>query len=392
MRRILWVVSIFVLVVSGSALAQHQFVYTNDNASPQTTGAPNTVSAFRVNSDGSLTLLSGSPFATGGNGSNGGTVSAYDIAIVPRPTSAGASLALLYAVNQGDGTISAFNINPGTGNITLRGAPFLIDGLSGDFSITPNPAGTLLFVTNDSTTVIHVYAISPAGVLSQISGSPFETGNSWRGLKVTANGQYLVAGETSGNGGVGVFGIGRNGSLTAVPGSPFPGSGPSSGVTVNCAGNLAFRIDQNQAIDVYHMTLNGALTPVAGSPFETVTGYNSGVALSPNNRFLFVTDPFGNNGASDISSFAVSNGGSLTPAPGSPYPALFGPGGVAATTTSQDGKYLYSYGFVYAQVDVQRIAANGSLTEVGDFITTGQGAAGSGMGIASFPPPACVPQ
>jgi 6-phosphogluconolactonase (cycloisomerase 2 family) len=160
-------------------------------------------------------------------------------------------------------------------------------------------------------------------------------------------------------------------------------------VTVNCAGNLAFHIDQNQAIDVYHMTPTGALTPVAGSPFETVTGYNGGVALSPNNRFLFVTDPFGNDG---ISSFAVSNGGSLTPAPGSPYPALAGLDGPAATTTSQDGKYLYSYGFVYAQVDVQRIAANGSLTEIGSFETTGQGAAGAGMGIASFPPPACVPQ
>lgn len=394
MRRPMWVISIFVVLgVASSAWAQHQFVYTNDNASPQTTGAPNTVSAFRVNSDGSLTLLSGSPFATGGNGSNGGAVSANDIAVVPRLQSTTSGSSLLYAVNQGDGTVSAFRINPGTGNLTpLPGSPFLIDGLSGDFSITANPAGTLLFATNDSTTVIHVYAVSSTGSLAQIAGSPFETGNSWRGLKVTANGQLLAAGETSGNGGVGVFRIGQSGSLAAILGSPFPGSGPSSGVTVNCAANLAFHIDQDQAIDVYNMGSNGVLSPVAGSPFETVTGYNSGVVLSPNNRFLFVTDPFGSNGASDISSFSVSNGGSLTPSPGSPYPALFGPGGVAATTTSQDGKYLYSYGFVYAQVDVQRIAANGSLTEVGDFITTGQGAAGSGMGIASFPPPACISQ
>jgi 6-phosphogluconolactonase len=385
-RKSLWLV-IFALLIAASAFAQHQFVYTNDNASPATTGAPNTVSAFRANSDGSLTLLAGSPFATGGNGSNGGSISADDIAIVPRTS----SLSLLYAVNQGDGTISAFTINPGTGNLTLlAGSPFLIDGLSGDFSIAPSPNGAFLFVTDDSATVIRAYSISATGTLSEIHGSPFQTGNSWRGLKVTANGRFLLAGETSGNGGVGVFSIGSNGSLRAVSGSPFAGSGPSSGVTVNCSGSLAFHIDNQQAIDVYNMSSNGSLKPVAGSPFQTVTGFNAGLTLSPNNQFLFVTDPFGNNGASDISSFVVGNGGALTPAPGSPYPALFGPGGVAATTTSNDGKYLYSYGFVYAQVDVQRIAPNGSLTEVGDFITTGQGAAGSGMGIATFPAPVCV--
>jgi len=385
-RKSLWLV-ILALLVTASAFAQHQFVYTNDNASPATTGSPNTVSAFRANSDGSLTLLAGSPFATGGNGSNGGTISANDIAIVPRTS----SLSLLYAVNQGDGTISAFTINPGTGNLTLlAGSPFLIDGLSGDFSIAPSPNGAFLFATDDSTTVIRAYSISATGTLSEIPGSPFQTGNSWLGLKVTANGRFLLAGETSGNGGVGVFSIGPSGSLSAVSGSPFAGSGPSSGITVNCSGSLAFHIDNQQAIDVYNMSSNGSLNPVAGSPFQTVTGFNAGLTLSPNNQFLFVTDPFGNNGASDISSFAVGNGGALTPAPGSPYPALFGPGGVAATTTSNDGKYLYSYGFVFAQVDVQRIAANGSLTEVGDFITTGQGAAGSGMGIATFPPPVCA--
>ena len=386
MRRSLFLVNLFALLVAASAFAQHRFVYTNDNASPYTTGAPNTVSAFRANSDGSLTLLAGSPFVTGGNGSNGGSISANDIAIVPRTS----SLSLLYAVNQGDGTISAFTINPGTGNLThLAGSPFLIDGLSGDFSIAPSSNGAFLFVTDDSTTVIRVYSISATGSLSQIQGSPFQTGSSWVGLKVTANGQYLLAGETSGNGGVGVFSIGRDGALSPVAGSPFAGSGRSSGVTVNCSDTLAFHIDNQQAIDVYNMNSSGNLSPVAGSPFQTVTGFNAGLTLSPNNQFLFVTDPFGNNGASDISSFAV-DGGALTPAPGSPYPALFGPGGVAATTTSNDGKYLYSYGFVYAQVDVQRIAANGSLTEVGDFITTGQGAAGSGMGIATSPPPDCV--
>jgi hypothetical protein len=59
--------------------------------------------------------------------------------------------------------------------------------------------------------------------------------------------------------------------------------------------------------DVYNMNPNGSLDPVAGSPFQTVTGYNAGLTLSPNNQFLFVTDPFGNNGASDISNALAAN-------------------------------------------------------------------------------------
>jgi hypothetical protein len=46
--------------------------------------------------------------------------------------------------------------------------------------------------------------------------------------------------------------------------------------------------------------------------------------------------------------------------------------------------------FVYSQVDVQTIAANGALTDLGSFFT-GFAASGSGMGIASFPVPSCSP-
>jgi 6-phosphogluconolactonase (cycloisomerase 2 family) len=378
------------LIVSTSSWAQSSFVYTNDNASPQTTGAPNSVSAFRVNSDGTLSLLPGSPFTTGGNGSNGGRIAANDITIVqPAGSAADVKLPVLYAVNQGDGTISAFRISTSTGNLSpLHGSPFLIDGPpGGDYSIAASPNAALLFVTNDSTTVIRIYSISPAGTLSQIQGSPFETSINWLGLKVTADGRFLLAGEATGNN-VGVFRIARNGSLSAVAGSPFPGSGHSAGVTANCGGNLAFHIDTAHDVDVYSMDSNGTLSPVPGSPFLTVNGFNAGLALSPNNQFLFVTDPFGNNGSSNISAFAVGQDGTLSPVPGSPFPAAFGPGGVAATTTSRDGKFLFSYMFVFSQVDVQMIGADGALTDLGSFFT-GLAASGSGMGIASFPAPSC---
>jgi len=380
-------------LVTATSLAQNQYVYTNDNASPATTGAPNTVSAFITNADGTLTLLPGSPFQTGGNGSNGGRLAAYDITIVSRTRDAASTPSfaanLLYAVNQGDGTLSAFQIDPASGNLTaLAGSPFLIDGPpGGDYSITTSPDGRHLFIVNDATTVIRVYTIAPNGTISPIASSPFETGTNWLGLKITADGKFLIAGEVSRNN-VGVFRIAPSGSIIPVAGSPFPGSGQSSGVTATCDASMAFHIDNNQHVDAYKMTPDGALRPVPHSPFLTSTGFNSGLTLSPNNHFLFVSDPFGDNGASNISAFTVRPNGALSPVPGSPFPASFGPGGVAAATTSADGRYLYSYMFVYSQVDVQIIAANGALTDLGSF-STGFAASGSGMGIASFPVPSC---
>jgi 6-phosphogluconolactonase (cycloisomerase 2 family) len=382
-------------VLTATALAQNQYVYTNDNASPATTGAPNTVSAFITNADGTLTLLPGSPFQTGGNGSNGGRLAAYDITIVSRARDAASTPAfvpnVLYAVNQGDGTLAAFRIDPATGNLTaLAGSPFLIDGPpGGDYSITPSPDGRFLFIVNDATTAIRVYTIAPNGTISPIPGSPFETGTNWLGLKVTANGHFLIAGEISGNN-VGVFHIAASGSITPVAGSPFPGSGQSAGVTATCDASLAFHTDNNHEVDSYKITSEGALRPVPHSPFLTTAGFNAGLTLTPNNRFLYVSDPFGNNNSSNISAFAVRPNGALSPVPGSPFTASFGPGGVAAMTTSADGKYLYSYMFVYSQVDVQTIAANGALTDLGSFFT-GFAASGSGMGIASFPVPSCSP-
>ncbi len=388
MKKSFWLVTAIVILVAGS-FGQNRFVYTNDNASPATTGAPNSVSAFQVNPDGTLTLLAGSPFATGGNGTNGGRTSANDIAIVQQGERERPVSSFLYAVNQGDGTLAAFHIDPNTGNLTaLRGSPFFIDGpLGGDYSITASPNGAFLFVVNDATTVIRSYQVLPNGALLQVHGSPFETGTNWLGMKVSGDGRFLVTGEELANN-VGVFNISRFGSLSPVAGSPFPGSGESSGVTVNCGGTLAFHIDFSQDVDVYRMDSNGALTAVTGFPFTTPTGFSQGLTLNPSGDFLYVSDPFGQNNNSYISGFGVAEDGTLTPVPGSPFTASFGPGGVAGITTSQDGKYLYSYMFVFSQVDVQTIAADGTLTDMGSFFT-GLPASGGGMGIASFPPPSC---
>jgi 6-phosphogluconolactonase len=96
------------------AFAQSNFVYTNDN------GTPNTVSGYSVSADGKLSGVPGSPFPTNGSGSPNGTIAISDN--------------LVFASNPGTSDISVFKINPQTGSLTLvNGSPFPTGGFGGSF-------------------------------------------------------------------------------------------------------------------------------------------------------------------------------------------------------------------------------------------------------------------
>src|SRR2546429_9895442 len=99
--------------------AQSTFLYTNNNESP------NTVSAFSVGLGGTLTMVPGSPFLTGGEGS--GLYSASNTATVTIRKK------ILYVSNTGTNNISGFSINTTTGALTpVPGSPFATGG-SGSF-------------------------------------------------------------------------------------------------------------------------------------------------------------------------------------------------------------------------------------------------------------------
>ncbi|HWY21294.1 MAG TPA: beta-propeller fold lactonase family protein [Candidatus Acidoferrum sp.] len=373
------------LFLAASAIAQNQFVYTNNNVSTGINQNPvNSVSAFKIDADGSLTQVKGSPYKTGGAG-GGNSIDPEEIAIATQ-----GNANFLYAANDGSGTISAYAINPVGGSLArVPGSPFLADGApGGDYSLAASPNGQFLFATADTATDIHIYSVGSNGSLSEIAGSPFPTGANSEGLKVTPNGKFLVVGENSLKA-VGVYSIGVSGALTAVAGSPFPASASPFDVEVNCAGNLVFVIDNGSfngsysVIDAYSMSSGGSLTPIAGEPFYNGTSStNGGLALSPNGQFLFVTDTFSN----DISSMSVASDGALSQVAGSPFATSSWTGGVSV---SRSGKFVYSALFTVAQIDGRAVDSTGALTPVpGTPFSTGQAQTGVPT-VITFPPRSC---
>ncbi|HKD13479.1 MAG TPA: beta-propeller fold lactonase family protein [Candidatus Angelobacter sp.] len=362
-----------ILLPAAGALAQNNFVYTDDN------NRPNTVSAFRVADDGSLTLIAGSPFPTGGNG-GGNNVDPQEIT-----TAATGATSFLYAGNNGDGTVSGFLINPQTGTLlAVPGSPFAAGTPNGNFSLTPSPDGQFLFTTDDSAPNIHVFSISSqTGTLSEIAGSPFTIAGQAQGLKVSPNGKFLVAGLRSNNA-VATFAIAANGALTPV--GVFPASGAATAEDVNCKSNRVYNVNAGSTlIDAYQLD-DGVLTPVPGSPFSNGSASGSfGLVLSPSGPFLFASDGFG----SKISSLSIDPNGALHSVPGSPFSSFDWTSQVATTA---DGRFVYAALFAQGAVDAHSASSAGVLAPVpGTPFRTGQSAVGV-VTITTFPAPTCSQQ
>lgn len=365
--------ALFSLMLTTLAVAQNQFVYTNNQSQP------NTITGFLVNSDGSLTQVAGSPFATGANGQNGADQS---LAVTTLPDKN-----YLYAANGADGTISGFRIDPATGNLSrVPASPFITDNQAANYSLAISPDNHFLFMASDESSLIHVFTISPeTGGLRAVPGSPFNFSNPFFALKVSANGQFLFAGVGNQQA-IAVFQISQSGSLSMVPGSPFAGHGAAA-IETNCAGNLVFVTAGD--IDVYSLGADGSLKPIPGSPFPSGSSNGSvDLVLSPSNQFLFVSDSNLFSGSGDVSVLEVSAHGRLSPVKGSPFPVQDVNSGIAITSK---GDFLYTVLFISGEVDGRRVGADGTLTPVPGtpFDTGGHSVAGLVETIATFPAPSC---
>jgi 6-phosphogluconolactonase (cycloisomerase 2 family) len=257
--RLVRVVSLLAVVGFLSSRADAQFLYVNNN------GSPNVISAFHFNSAGTLTPVPGSPFPTGGTGGV-----CFDIGSTRTIHPSGGRL---YATNFGSGNVSGFNI-------------------ANDGSLTPVP------------------------------GSPFpmSAGGNPIGVAASANGQFLFVGRDFFPPGTGidVFQINADGSLTLVPGSPF-GVGGGAGFDVLFDArrkNVISDVNDNE-VSVFTAANTGALVPISGSPFTTPTSNNYKMALGSQGSCLFVAG--GNSGS--VSAMQVARDGSLSNAPGSPVAA-----------------------------------------------------------------------
>ena len=262
------------------------------------------VSAFAVNSSGTLSLVSGSPFPAGA----GAEFLAFD-----------SVHKFLFVSNQGANTVSAFSVNTSTGMLTaVAGSPFATGARP--TGIAADPMGRFVFVANQAADSISVFIIGANGSLSPAPGSPFTAGSPY-GLAVNAVGTVLFANNfpdsmVSDLNTVSSFQIGANGALTPVSGSPFAtansaGFASAIGLAADPSGKFLFVGDHMaQSIVSFNILSTGALTPVsalpAPAPACSVSCHSNPLRLTvhPNEQFVYAT----NVQAGTLSAFKMING------------------------------------------------------------------------------------
>jgi hypothetical protein len=278
-------------------------VYVNDN-----TAGTNTIGAFDRHADGTLTPLQGSPFAAGGAGTGAGIGSQGALQI----TSDGK---YLLAVDAGSNQISVLRIGPDGGLTPVGGGPVSSDG-NEPVSITVH--GSLVYVANagDGGSNYSGFTLNPGGHLRPLAGSTVSLpdGSTPGDVFFNTDGTRLV-GTRVGTSLIDSFVVGRDGRLTAAPGSPFAAEGPGpfgSEFRPTDAGQLfvsnAHGGPGNGSVSAFSDGSDGTLTPIGASPYADNQTAPCWVEISPDGQFLFTV----NTASNSISSYAIAGDGSLS--------------------------------------------------------------------------------
>ena len=201
----------------------------------------------------------------------------------------------LYVANSGSSNISAFAVNVQNGSLTpVTGSPFAAK--SGPSAVATDPGGKFLYVTNKTSGNISAYTINAVtGVLTAVAGSPFTSGTSPVALQVDPSGKFLYA-VNSGSSNVSAYTInGTNGALTAIAGSPFAAGTTPAGISIAPSGKFVYVANGgSNSVSGFSLNSSGVLTAIAGSPFAAGTK-PSAVAVDPLSQFVYVTNSTSNN-------------------------------------------------------------------------------------------------
>ena len=312
-----------------------------------------TIFGFEEQSSGTLSNISGSPFATGSvpgaievaparnfayvlsSGGNGVLAYTFDKSKGGLTAAAGAvatgvnpiAIAIdpsskhVYALNQGSNNISAYSIDQTSGALTpVSGSPF--STVSGPVSMAMSGKGDALYVVSPTQGVAS-FSIKSDGTLAA-GQAPITVGVSPAFLTVDPGDHFLYVADKAGNA---VFGFTVSGtSLTPISGSFATGTAPAS-LAVRPDGKFLFVANQgSNNVSAFAIGSGGALTAVSNSPFTTGTAPTF-VIVNHIGDHLYVADQ----GSNDITDFAISGSGSLTAASGSPYAIGTNPVWIAVT-------------------------------------------------------------
>jgi 6-phosphogluconolactonase (cycloisomerase 2 family) len=218
-------------------------------------------------------------------------------------------------------SVFAFS-NDGSGNLTsLAGSPYLTGG-TGVFDTGESPSefdadqqvhatsdGSLLYAVNGHSNTIAGFSINSDGTLTTVPGSPFPSGGQDPvsvGIATSPGPDTLVVvnknEDPAQNASADLanytsFSIGSDGALTMKPGATWDlvaGCSPSQAL-ISAKGHFLFGIEfLSSFLTSYHIKSDGTMTQVSRlAPPENGGGHFLGGAINPKARIVYVGMPVG---------------------------------------------------------------------------------------------------
>jgi 6-phosphogluconolactonase (cycloisomerase 2 family) len=367
------------VVASGSAKPPPRMVdhvYVNDN----TTGE-NTVAGYDVNADGSLTPLPGSPFHVGGAGLGAGNASQGSLQLSDDGR-------YLLAVDAGSNQISVLKIDADGSLEPVDGSPVASGGVnpvsiavSHDLVFVANQ-GPDVHVGDTNYTG---FTLDAGGQLQPIPGATYVLPSDAKPGQVLFNhdGRRLV-GTRIGTSEIDSFTVDPHGGLTVASGSPFAaqaftppqGFGQLGSVFSPKKPDQLFVTDAHTEagggapglVSSFSDDAHGGLTPIGSSPVANDGAASCWAEISADGRYLYVV----NTGSHTVSTYSIGHDGSLAFNHQNTNPANLG-GGAEDARLSPDGSTLYVVQAGADAVTGFSVGADGTLT----FLSTAAGPAGA---------------
>jgi 6-phosphogluconolactonase (cycloisomerase 2 family) len=264
---------------------QNRFLFAGNNSGG--------ISVFSI-SNGTLTAVSGSPFAPG--------TTPTAIAVHPNGNS-------IYVEDQASATLSAFSVSSAGALTAITGSASNSITDVGD-SMAVNSAGTRLYAPI-GTAGLATVPINSDGSLGTASITQPPTGQKLTSVALLST-RNLYA--TNGNTGVFAYTLDSNGFPATIlnSGNAFAAGNNTSQVKIEPSGRFLLVVNTNSnSVSSFAILSDGSLTQVAGSPFSTGTG-PADLAFDAGGKFVYVVNSQGSPGISifalDASAIGKLNG------------------------------------------------------------------------------------
>lgn len=217
----------------------------------------------------------------------------------------------VYVVNGGNattaGNIAGFRVSSSGKLHPISGS---IQSLSSSSSVGPaqisfNPAGTVLVVTEKTTSNIDTYAVNSFGVAGSATVTASD-GTEPFGFAFDTSGQFVVSNAASGS--LSSYSVSNSGAISVISDSIVDGGIAPCWVAITGNGEFAYTANAHgNTISSYTISHSGTLTLLQSVAANTnLTPLD--LAFSANSRYLYSF----NSGSEQILAYSVSSNGVLT--------------------------------------------------------------------------------